>query len=244
MKMISTLAVVAAGSLTLCASASPVAFWHFNDTTNLGTSLEQINPFGDANNMMSYESDLGTLSARISAWGGGQTDGTLQGTNGVAGGSTANNFGSFVGTTEGDMGFGSGGSLSIVGTDNNGAYFTIAFDSAVDNLTLSYWTRGTGTGFDTHSFSYSTDGGATVQTYTSEAANQTSSWQERVIDFGSIFASSSGSNMNVIYVMVDGASGTSGNSRFDNIMLSTVPAPGALALLGMAGLVGTSRRRA
>jgi hypothetical protein len=241
MKGLTLIAAVAAGSLALVAQSSPLAFWHFNDTTDIGTTLHRINPLGDPDNMTSYASDLGSLSARISTWGGGVTDGTLFGTNGVAAGSTANNFGSFVGTTEGDMGFGAGGSLSIIGTANNDNYFTIAFDDAVANLTLSYWTRGTGTGFDTHTIRYSTDGGQTINPYVVLPANQTATWSETVVDFGALFAATSGLDANVIYITVSGASGTSGNNRFDNIAL--LPAPGALALLGIAGLIGTRRRR-
>ena len=236
-----TVATLAIGTMTVAANAE-LAFWNFNDTTDLGTSLEQINPLGSAGSETTYSNDSGSLSARISAWGGGATDGNLSGTNGVVAGTTANNFGSFVGTTDGDMGTGSGGSLSIIGTANNGNYFTIAFDSAVANLTLSYWTRGTGTGYDTHTLSYSTDGGTNLTQIDTHAANQTSTWAEHTFDFGSVFDSTSGSDMNVIYVMVSGASGTSGNNRFDNISL--VPSPGALALLGLAGLASRRRRRA
>ena len=35
-----------------------------------------------------------------------------------------------------------------------------------------------------------------------------------------------------------------GTWRFDNVSIAAVPAPGAIALLGLAGLVGTRRRRA
>ena len=42
-----------------------------------------------------------------------------------------------------------------------------------------------------------------------------------------------------------GATGSTGNNRFDNFIFSAdvIPAPGAIALLGVAGLVGVRRRR-
>jgi MYXO-CTERM domain-containing protein len=44
---------------------------------------------------------------------------------------------------------------------------------------------------------------------------------------------------------VNGASNSGGNNRLDNIIFSAdaVPAPGAMALLGVAGLCANRRRR-
>jgi MYXO-CTERM domain-containing protein len=46
-------------------------------------------------------------------------------------------------------------------------------------------------------------------------------------------------------VVTAGTSTTTGTNRIDNIVVSgtAIPAPGAIALLGVAGLVGARRRR-
>jgi MYXO-CTERM domain-containing protein len=46
-------------------------------------------------------------------------------------------------------------------------------------------------------------------------------------------------------VVTAGTSTTTGTNRIDNIVVSgtAIPAPGALALLGVAGLIGARRRR-
>jgi MYXO-CTERM domain-containing protein len=44
--------------------------------------------------------------------------------------------------------------------------------------------------------------------------------------------------------VVDGASGSTGSIRFDNISVSgsAIPAPGAIALLGLAGVLSRRKR--
>ena len=46
-------------------------------------------------------------------------------------------------------------------------------------------------------------------------------------------------------ITFQGASSASGNNRIDNLQLNAdvIPAPGAMALLGVAGLIGSRRRR-
>ena len=43
-------------------------------------------------------------------------------------------------------------------------------------------------------------------------------------------------------VTFDGATSSTGNNRLDNIQFNAIPAPGAIALLGLAGLAARRRR--
>jgi len=240
-------AVCMVGLLAASANATNIAFWHFDDQTNLGTSLYRINPLGTTDAKTEYSKDIGTGAAEISVWGDADvSEGNLVGTNGVASGSTDNNFGSFQGNTLNDIRDpqNAGGSLSIIGTSNNSHYFLIELDDVIQNCVLSYATRGTATGYDTHTLDYSTDNGATWHARESHAANKTATWAVHTVAFGDVFNQTSGHESNLIRMTVSGATGTSGNNRFDNILVTgtIVPEPAALALLAFGGLFLRRRR--
>jgi hypothetical protein len=118
-----------------------------------------------------------------------------------------------------------GGTLAIQGgTDavNNGAYLQIEFSAVgYEDIELSYAVRGTNTGFRSHQISYSTDG-------------------ETFLNFGDAFDPVDGSNFTVrtfnfgdaldhaetawVRITLAGATGETGNNRFDNITLMGTPA--------------------
>ncbi|MCA9310678.1 MAG: hypothetical protein KDA21_05685, partial [Phycisphaerales bacterium] len=149
--------------------------------------------------------------------------------------SSTDNWGSFSGTStnRADGGTFGGGSLSIVGTVNNGAFFDIVADlTGFDNINVSWVNRGTSTGFTSRTVSVSTDGVNFTNIY-ADAGALTSTWTLETASAGSLLDNASNA---IIRFTVDGASGNSGNNRFDNIQLRGTPAPGALALLGLGGL--------
>lgn len=238
-----TLVLLTAG---VSANAATIAYWHFNDTHQLGgSSLWRIVPLGTPENRLDYASDLGDGTAEISVWGADPSDGNLSGTNGTDNTNPINNFGSYTGTTvNAQGGADAGGSLAILGPVNNDRYFVIQLDDAISGAALSYATRGTSTGAKTHTLHYSTNGGQTWTFLESHAAEQTVNWVVHTVVLGDIFANSSGPEMNLIRMTLTGATGTSGNNRFDNILITgeIVPEPATLALLAL-GLPLIRRRR-
>jgi len=113
-----------------------------------------------------------------------------------------------------------GGSFSVQGgsgTINNGRHFDVVTSTiGHENVVLTYATRGTGSGFDTQAISFSVDGGTTFSDITTISVP--GSFAEQTIDL-SAFPSASDATELIVRFTLDGATGTSGNNRFDNLTL-------------------------
>jgi len=181
---------------------------------------------------------LSGVGARIDVTG-------LTGDNFASG--TSDNWGSFSGTdTNRPTGTFAGGSLSVVGSANNGNSFVIEADLGGNwtDLAVSWAQRGTSTGFSSRTVEVSTDGSNYTQVYSDNGA-LSSSWTTEIADAGALL---DGATIGYFRFTVDGASSTSGNNRFDNIVLegteTVIPAPAALpAGLALMGVMGLRRRR-
>jgi hypothetical protein len=95
-----------------------------------------------------------------------------------------------------------------------------------------------------------------VFTFTPAASGTGDTWFARSVTLGSEYANSANFGFRVLAAFAPGTSGylasrststygTAGTLRFDDVTINgtAIPAPGAIALLGAAGLVGARRRR-
>ena len=254
MKNINTiLAVGAMAAVCGAAEAAVVAAWDFQTTTNGGTALQAA---------------PNTPRVILANFGAGTI--YLDGTNGSsnyfqpASGSSNTEINAFGGTSvNADVSIGMStvttgiGALAIVGgltpsggtPAANGKSMVFKFSMAgFSNLSMSYATQRTSTGFNSQVLEYSVDGvnwssiGANNSIQSSFSALSTPPGVATV--FGGISGLDNASDA-YVRMRLTGATSATGNNRFDNFIFSAdvIPAPGAIALLGVAGLVGMRRRR-
>ena len=184
---------------------------------------------------------VGTASIDISVFGLGTPQGTQPERTAFTGTATQNAFPGSDTTTTAPTQM----ALALANLSANGKSMIISLDmTGYQDLVLSLATRGTSTGFNTHDWAWSTDG-VNYTSLISNAANQTSTWSTETVDF----TGTGLDNAPTAYISltVNGATGTTGNNRFDNILLnvSAIPEPTSLSLLGGFGLLAwvVARRR-
>lgn len=137
-----------------------------------------------------------------------------------------------------------GGSLSPQGgalNSNNGMSIILQVSTVgFTDVVVSWDQRGTATGFTSRAFDYSTDG-INWTNFDTDSGALTSTWVTEEYDLAAI---SEIENQSSVYfrIVLDGATATTGNNRFDNLTVTAVPEPAA-ALLGAFGLLGLLRRR-
>lgn len=136
-----------------------------------------------------------------------------------------------------------------------GNYYQFAFDATgFSNIDVSWDQTRSGTGPAGWSMQMSGDGGATFSTLASYtviqaglAGTNTTSWgvaTNQAGVFSNLVITPFGNGAMVVRLVAGPTTPTAGTSRIDNIMVTgtAVPAPGALALVGLAGLVSRRRR--
>lgn len=232
MKTIITAAAVVACAGAAFAGTTDIAYWAQNN------NVQTDGDFGFENGDFPQAADFGTqagsatlnLSANLAADFDGGTG-------------EYNTIQSFSGTSlNAQFGEGSGGSFAVQGgTDqiNNGEWFELAFDSSsFMDIMLSFDARATGTGFndvDIQAF----DGGSLLGDI---ALNQ--AWGDwATFSFGTTLLDGV-ADARIRFTFSGGTSPT-GNNRYDNFFIqgTEIPAPGAAALFGLAGLTASRRRR-
>lgn len=172
--------------------SSSVALVTLRDAPSLPVAWN-FNTFATTDRILSANSGEGILS--LSNWTG-----------------TVNAFG---GTT--------GNSLALASNAGNGSWIDFSFSmGGYRDLSLSFWTRGTSSGFDTGTWSFSTDGlNFTIYEGVNTATRQTSFILQNV-DF-SPFSSLNNAGLVILRYTLSGATSTSGNNRIDDLTFSAMP---------------------
>ncbi len=159
---------------------------------------------------------------------------------------TVDNISWFAGSTLNALnGDGAGVSFCPVGNGQNGRTMTISFssgDSAFSDISVSYATRGTSTGFSNNSWSYSTDGVSFTGLAGSTYDQRDTVFVTRTFNFTPL------ANVQNVFLRLtfDGATGSSGNNRIDNLQVNATanPVPEPASLLAIAvGIGGVLRLR-
>lgn len=251
------LAVGAVAAVCGAAEAAVIAAWDFQTTTNGGTAAVAAAATGSPNlTPKVYVANFGsgTLYLDGSNFSSNFFLPATGGTNAEinAFGGTSVNADATIGmstTTTGAAALAIAGGAATSGVFSaNGKSMVFKFSmSGLAGLSISYATQRTGTGFTSQVFEYSVDG-VTWSAIGSNSAIQ-SSFSASAVPAGTATTFSTagldGAQVAYVRVTLSGATASTGNNRFDNFVFSAdvVPAPGAMALLGVAGLLGARRRR-
>lgn len=132
-----------------------------------------------------------------------------------------------------------------VGNTQNGRSMTVSFGAAslaFSSISVSYATRGTSTGFSNNSWSYSTDGVNFTALAGSTYDQRDTVFVVRSFNFSPL------SNVQNVWLRLtfDGAAGSTGNNRVDNLQVNATanPVPEPTSMLALAvGLGGALRLR-
>lgn len=216
------IALAVAATLATAPGAT-VAYWNFNSL-----SITSASAPGSGGVPTNISADSGAGTVDLNPWTGNVDD---------FGGSATNTLG-------GDP---AGNSLSLIagsGTVGNGGSILIAVSmTGRSNPTLSFATQGTGTGFVSNQLAWSVTGtNPTDFTDFGAPYAPAASYGLQSFDLSSVDALD-GASSAWLRLTFDGASGSTGNNRIDNILLDAVPEPTVTSLLGCAGLVLLIRRR-
>src|SRR5690554_1877823 len=100
---------------------------------------------------------------------------------------------------------------------NNGKHLVFKFSTAdYEDIVLTYSTRGTANGFDTHTWAYSTDGVAFTDVSTITGTNNTT-FSTQTVDFSSNTAINNQSDVYIRLTLSGAGTQNSQNNRLDNI---------------------------
>jgi hypothetical protein len=184
------------------ASADTVAYWNFNSL-----SISTASAPGSGGVPTSIAANVGTASLSLAGWTGLVDD---------FAGSALNAQGSDP----------SGASLSVVAGGptaapfpGNGGVVDIAVDfTGFEDPIISFAVRGTSSGFDTGTWSYSIDGGAFTPVAAVNTATRSTTFAATTVDLSS-YNDLDGADNVILRYTLSGATTNSGNNRIDNLLI-------------------------
>jgi hypothetical protein len=187
-------------------------YWNFNSL-----SIATASAPGSGGVPTDISSDFGSGTLGLSSWTG-----------------TVDDFGGDTGNAQ--LSDAAEESLSLVGDGGNGSYIQLNFSMTdLKDLVIDFDVRGTGTGFNSGQWSYSSDG-INFTNFGSDTSSNTSSW-------ATVSPSLAISNLDeqssaFLRYTLSGATSASGNNRIDNLTLSAtaIPEPSSIILMGLVGL--------
>jgi hypothetical protein len=119
-----------------------------------------------------------------------------------------------------------GNALAIANSSANGKSLIFKFPTlGFSGISISFATRGTSTGFNTHTWEWSTDN-VTYTGFGTNTAVTSSTFTQKSIDMSAITAINNNSTV-YIKLTVTGASSAAGNNRIDNFVVSATSDIGA-----------------
>lgn len=241
MKLTASLLLVAASAASVSA-ATDLAVWNFNNS--VAGSGGAPGTFLTTGVVEYYDSATKTLN--VASHGVLASNATVNFSNlsGSMGGAANNNWGSFGGSTlNAFSGDASGGSLSVIGSGQNGKYVDFKLSTAgYENVGVSFVTQRTGTGANSQVWSVSSDGINFTTAYSLSSIPtaygvQSFGLEDSYSDLSELF----------LRVTFSGASSTSGNNRLDNIRIAgdliAIPEPSTYAALFGVFVLGFSALR-
>jgi hypothetical protein len=118
-----------------------------------------------------------------------------------------------------------GQSLALQGTAGNGTYIEISFSmTGYSGLNLSFATRGTSTGYNSGTWSWSANGSAFTTLAGVNTATTSTTFSTKTVDFTGISALNNVSAVRLRYTL-SGSSGQSPNNRIDDLVVSATAVP-------------------
>jgi len=244
-----TVALLSAGVGSIAHAQTLIAGWDFQTTSGGGTAAAAA-----PGSPLTYVANFSVVSTitptlYLNGTNGSSTWTSLASNPQVTsfGGSSVNTSGtSFSTTTSGAA------SLALANSSSNGNAAVFKFSmTGFKDLSISYSTQATATGFNLQTWEYSTNGStwSSIGTFNPRPTGATTFATVGVVTLPTVTGLDS---IGIAYVrlVVSGATATAGNNRFDNIQFNAtaIPEPSTCALLlggfALTGGIVLRRRRA